>query len=94
MIVKRKVICINFFIILIIPMLSFTATANQPPEAPIITGPTSGTVGKVYEYTLLFSNANFNNFSFSFLPLTSFIPIGLSIQSSVNKFKINLASPF
>jgi hypothetical protein len=47
----RKFVCINFFLIVIIPIFSITVTANQPPEAPIITGPTSGTVGKVYEYT-------------------------------------------
>ena len=36
--------------ILIIPIFSITVIANEPPNAPIITGPTSGKVGKVYEY--------------------------------------------
>jgi len=48
---KLKFIGINFILLLIIPVLSITVVANQPPEAPIIIGPTSGAVGKVYEYT-------------------------------------------
>jgi hypothetical protein len=37
--------------LLIIPVLSVTATANSPPEAPEIGGPTNGNVGVNYPYT-------------------------------------------
>jgi hypothetical protein len=47
---KRNLICLTFSIILILPLLSISVKANQPPDAPIITGPTSGKVGKAYEY--------------------------------------------
>ena len=48
---RKKIICLNLCILLILPVLSITVTANQPPEAPKITGPTYGNVGEEYEYT-------------------------------------------
>lgn len=50
-IMGRKIICLNFVLLLIVPALSITVVANQPPEAPIITGPTTGIIGKEYKYT-------------------------------------------
>jgi hypothetical protein len=42
---KKKIVCIYLGMILLIPLLSITATANQPPTTPHITGPTTGTAG-------------------------------------------------
>jgi hypothetical protein len=49
---KKKTVCICLCMILMIPLLSTTATANQPPTTPHIDGPTSGKAGVPYEYTL------------------------------------------
>ena len=47
---KKNVISICLCILLIIPILSTTAIANQPPEIPSITGPASGKPGVEYEF--------------------------------------------
>ncbi len=47
---KTKIICIHFCLILLIPIISTTAAANQPPTAPTIDGPPSGNAGTEYTY--------------------------------------------
>jgi len=37
---------------------------NQPPEAPIITGPASGTVGQIYEYSFITTDPNGDTVSY------------------------------
>jgi hypothetical protein len=47
---KNKKICILFCLVLMIPIISTTAAANQPPTAPTINGPPSGNAGVQYTY--------------------------------------------
>jgi hypothetical protein len=49
---KKKTVCICLCMILLIPLLSATATANQPPTTPHIEGPTSGKAGVPHEYAI------------------------------------------
>lgn len=53
---KKKIICILFGAILMIPLLSMTAIANSPPSAPTIEGPPSGSAGTSYTYGLCSSD--------------------------------------
>jgi hypothetical protein len=39
-----------------IPVLTAIAGDNQPPNPPIITGPSSGIVGELYEYSILITD--------------------------------------
>jgi hypothetical protein len=47
---KNKIINILFCLILLIPIISTTAAANQPPTAPTIDGPPNGNAGVQYTY--------------------------------------------
>jgi hypothetical protein len=47
---KNKIICILFCLILMIPIISTTAIANQPPTTPEIDGSTNGKAGVQYTY--------------------------------------------
>ncbi len=49
---KKKIIGILVCMTLMIPALSVTAIANEPPTAPDIDGPTSGKPGVEYPYNL------------------------------------------
>ena len=48
---KTKIVCIYLCMLLMIPVLSTTVTANSPPTAPDIDGPTSGKAGVPQTYT-------------------------------------------
>jgi len=47
---KNKIICSFVSMIVLIPVLSTIASANQPPPAPHITGPTNGKAEVLYSY--------------------------------------------
>ena len=48
---RKKIICFSIAMLLMIPLLSFTAAAdNNPPDPPTIDGPTSGKTGTTYTY--------------------------------------------
>ncbi|UCF13535.1 MAG: hypothetical protein JSW06_04560 [Thermoplasmatales archaeon] len=47
---KKSAISICICMLLIIPILSTTGIANQPPETPNITGPSSGKPGVEYDF--------------------------------------------
>ena len=47
---KMKKIIVITCVMLILPLLSTLAAANQPPSAPEIEGPTSGNAGTQYTY--------------------------------------------
>jgi len=48
---KRKIICLCFCLLLILPVFLVMASDNQPPNPPTITGPRFGKVGERHEYT-------------------------------------------
>ncbi len=48
---KTKIVCIYLCMILLIPVISVIAAANQPPTAPDISGPSSGNAGATLTYT-------------------------------------------
>lgn len=47
---KRKILVISLFMLLMIPLFASTAIANDPPFPPEIHGPTTVRPGKSYEY--------------------------------------------
>jgi hypothetical protein len=47
---KMKKICVISCIVLMLPLISTIAAANQPPSAPDIEGPSSGNAGTQYTY--------------------------------------------
>ena len=49
-IMRKRLLCITIVMLLMVPLLSLTAVANDPPLPPTIDGPPSGTVGTTYEY--------------------------------------------
>jgi len=50
---KTKIIGIFIGIFLVIPMISFTVIANDPPTIPTIRGPEEGKAGELYRYYFL-----------------------------------------
>ena len=50
---KRKLIGIIICLTMLMPVLSITAIANEPPTTPTLTGPTSGKPGVELEYTFM-----------------------------------------
>ncbi len=49
---KKKILGILVCLTMLMPALSMTAIANEPPSAPDIDGPTSGKPGTSYDYGL------------------------------------------
>ena len=47
---KKNIAILCIGMLLTIPLLSATVTANEPPETPIIDGPSSGNAGTSYDY--------------------------------------------
>ena len=47
---KKKIVGI-FVITLLIPLLGINATANDPPSAPTVDGPTEGKANVIYKFT-------------------------------------------
>ncbi len=50
---KRKLIGILVCLTMLMPVLSITAIANEPPATPTIDGPTSGKPGVEYDFTFM-----------------------------------------
>ena len=47
---KRKILVIYLFTLLIIPLFASAVLANEPPTAPLIDGPTTGIMGEPLTY--------------------------------------------
>ena len=47
---RKKMICLTLVMLLMIPLLSLTAAANDPPLPPTIDGPKTVKVGQTVEY--------------------------------------------
>jgi len=47
---RKKMICLAIAMLLMIPLFSLVAAANNPPLPPTIDGPSSGNPGRTYEY--------------------------------------------
>jgi len=50
---KKKILGILVCLTMLMPALSITAIANEPPATPTIDGKTNGKTGETYEYTFL-----------------------------------------
>ena len=50
---KKKIVSIYLFMLFIAPFIVMTASANEPPSIPIITGPTNGKTGEDLTYTFV-----------------------------------------
>ena len=60
----KKIIGILICTLLLIPVLTMTATANSPPNKPTITGPTNGKAGVEYEYTFVTTDPDGDNVNY------------------------------
>ena len=60
---KTKIVCIYLCMLLMIPVLSATVIANEPPTAPDIDGPTSGKAGVPQDYTFTSTDPDGDNVS-------------------------------
>ena len=61
---KKKIIGILVCMTLMLPALSVTAIANEPPTAPQINGTTNGKAGETYEYTFLSTDPDGDDISY------------------------------
>jgi len=61
---KKKIVCIYLCMLLMIPVLSATVTANSPPTAPDIDGPTSGKAGVPQTYTFTSTDPDGDDISY------------------------------
>ena len=50
--------------LLMTPLIVMTASANEPPTKPIITGPTTGTVGDELKYTFVSTDPDGDDISY------------------------------
>jgi hypothetical protein len=50
---KKKIVSIYLCMLLMTPLIVMTASANEPPTKPIITGPTNGKTGDALSYTFV-----------------------------------------
>lgn len=48
----QKIVAIFVYMLVFTTMVSVTVSANNPPDPPIITGPTSGTIDTRYDYQI------------------------------------------
>jgi len=85
---KKKILGILVCLTMLMPALSMTAIANEPPATPTIDGETNGKSGETYEYTFLSTDPDGDDISYSVewgcgeSEITDFYPSGENATAS------------
>ncbi|MCK5301447.1 MAG: hypothetical protein KAJ21_06035 [Thermoplasmatales archaeon] len=61
---KKKILSIYLCMLLMAPFIVMTASANEPPTKPILTGPTNGKTGDELMYTFVSTDPDGDDISY------------------------------